>query len=133
MPVQPGGLLKWSDSSGRQRVTDVAYLNLCQAFDTVLRVVFISKLEIVLKAELKKNCLDGHIQRVVVIGSMSRCRLVTSSILQEPILRLVLFDIFINHIDSGITCALSKFADVTKLSVVDITEGRDTIQVTCTS
>ena len=68
-------------------------------------------------------------QRAVVNGSTSRGRPVTSGILQESVLGLVLFTVFISDTDSGIKSTLSRFVNATKLTgAIGKTEGRDAIQ-----
>lgn len=76
-----------------------------------------------------ENWLNGQAQRVVMSVLKSYWRPVTCSLSHGSILSQILVSIFINNLNNGAACTLSKFANDTKLGeLAETSEGHAAIQ-----
>lgn len=75
----------------------------------------------------KRSWQDSHIQRAIDNGSMPKWKPIINGLPHRSVLGPILFNTFINDIDSGIQCILSTSVDDAKLSgAADSIAERDT-------
>ena len=115
------------------RSVDVIYLDFQKAFDKVPHKRLLSKIHAHgVRGNIHrwlKDWLSGRKQRVVINGSSSSWCNVNSGVPQGSVLGPILFLIYVNDIDDGLTSIISKFADDTKIaSRVTTSDDQEKVQ-----
>ena len=109
----------WAKARNRSQQTDIIFLDLSKAFDSVPHERLLLKLQrhgidgsLLLWI---RNFLTNRKQRVVLRGTCSDWSSVISGVPQGTILGPILFIIYINDISSNITSTVKIYADDTKI------------------
>ena len=109
-------ITQWVDEGSP---VDVIYLDFQKAFDKVPHQRLILKLKSHGMGNSIVNWIEQWLtdrkQRVVVDGEVSSWKSVLSWVPQGSVVGPILFLVYINDLEEGVTCSILKFADDTKL------------------
>ena len=112
-------ITKWVDGGGGGSPVDIIYLDFQKAFDKVPHQRLILKLKSHGMGNSIINWIEQWLtdrrQRVVVDGEVSSWKSVLSGVPQGSVLGPIIFLVYIDDLEEGVTGNILKFADDTKL------------------